>query len=152
MSLTFTSLAYYNGTGADRVLAIVNPVMSGKVVRLLGINVYSPANLSEFEIERWDGIPVDSGGAASAPVYKTDSAQAGEAVLVKTDPAFDFTGLTCTWKNDLSTYLSDAGDDTTLLFYVPDSCKPVLNAGEAITVRLPSGVADYEFNIYWEET
>lgn len=46
---------------------------------------------------------------ASAPVYKTDSAQAGEVVLVKTDPAFDFTGLTCTWKNDLSTYLSDAG-------------------------------------------
>jgi len=151
MSITYTAFASYSGTGADTVLCILNPLMSGKKVRLLGINVMSLADSSEFEVKRWDGIPGVSGGVVSAPVYNTDTSEAAGVTVVRTDPAFDFTGLSVTWQNDLTTYLSDAGDDTTLLFYVPDGCKPILNAGEAITVTLPSGTADYEFNIYFEE-
>lgn len=68
------------------------------------------------------------------------------------DASLDVSALTVNWARDVQALLADAGDDTSLLFYVPDSCKPVLNAGESITVTMPTGVADYELNFYWEET
>lgn len=151
MALSFSSLIYYSGTSNDTVIAVINPVGSGVKCRVLGINIVSLANVSEFELKRWDGIPTASGGVVSASVFKADSAQAAGWCEVKSDPAFDFTGLNVTWQNDSNTLLSDAGDDTTLLFYVPDSCKPVINAGEALTITLPTGVADYDFNIHFEE-
>jgi len=46
----------------------------------------------------------------------------------------------------LTTLLNDAGDDTSLLFYVPTDFKPVLQAGESLVLFCPAGTADYEIN------
>lgn len=151
MAVTYTSLVYITGISGTRTLALHNPAMSGKTLKLLDITAVSHADTCEFELERWNGIPTFSGGATNPSIYKSDSASAAQVGVVTLDASLDVSALTMNWARDVQTLLADAGDDTSLLFYVPDSCKPILNAGESITVTMPTGVADYELNLYWEE-
>lgn len=151
MGVTYTSLVYVTGISGTRAISLHNPVLSGKTLKLLDITVVSYADTCEFEIERWNGIPTFSGGATNPAVYQSDSASAAQVGVVTLDAALDVSALMLNWTRDVQTLLADAGDDTSLLFYVPDSCKPMLNAGESITITLPTSIADYEFNMYWEE-
>jgi len=149
MTVTYASLVYVTGISGTRALSLHNPALSGRTLKLLDITEVSPADICKFEIERWRGIPTFSGGATNPAVYKSDSASAAQVGVVTLDAALDVSALTLNWARDVQTLLTNA--NASLFFDVPDSCKPVLNAGESITVTMPTGVADYQLNVYWEE-
>ena len=128
---------------------ISNPAMSGQILTIEDIQIPSEAGSCEWEMRRYDGIPSASGTAADANLWKTDTTQSAPTFGAKyatVDGDLDLTGLTCTWHRDVRTLLNDAGDDTSLLFYVPSDFKPVLQAGESLVLFCPVGAADYDIN------
>lgn len=130
---------------------VINPSGSGVKMTFVDATMVSLAQTCEFEIKRYTYLPILSGGATVVPAYKTDTTQVDAKALVYIDPAMDTSSLTKTWQRDVQTLLDDAGDDTSVMFYVPDDFKPILNEGEAITITLPDGSASYDINIMIKE-
>ena len=79
--------------------------MSGKLVRLLDVQAVSLANVVDWTIERWDGIPAFDPGAVVQSVYKTDTTDAACVGVVTLDPTLDVSGLTTTWHRKVQTLL-----------------------------------------------